>query len=106
MERSDYEQPNSEDIEIFWENPQLKVVALSTQKKTATIFLSTAFENSEMGALVENPNLLDKEGDYNNLPPITPVSERPNRPPALLRSCPFRTRIQNVSDFVYRSFFQ
>ena len=61
-----------------------------------------------MGSLAENPILLDQEEDKQNSPPstTTPVSERPTRPPALLRSRPFRTRIENFPDYGYRKLFQ
>ena len=59
-----------------------------------------------MGGSAENPILLDKEDDKETSPPTTPVSERPIRPPALLRSCPFGTRVGNVPDYAYRNLFQ
>ena len=56
-----------------------------------------------MGGSAENPILLDEEEDKESSPPTTtPVTERPTRPPALLRSRPFGTRIENVPDYVYR----
>ena len=46
-----------------------------------------------MAGSAENPILLDEEEDKENSPPptTTPVSERPARPPALLRSQPVGT---------------
>ena len=48
---------------------------------------------SKMGGSIENPILLDDEEDKEISPPSTPVSERPIRPSALLRSRAFGTRI-------------
>ena len=56
-----------------------------------------------MGGSAENPILLDEEEDNEKFPTTTtttPVSERPTLPPALLRSRPFGTRIENVPDYV------
>ena len=59
-----------------------------------------------MGGSAKKPLLLDEEEDKENSPPpTTPVSERPTRPPALLRSRPFGTRIGNILDYVYRNLF-
>ena len=72
-----------------------------------TLFSQTAFDDLEMGGSAENPILLDKEEDREKSPPpTTPVSGRPARPPALLRSCPFGTRTENVPDYVSRNLFQ
>ena len=69
----------------------------------------TAFDYLELGGgSAENPILLDEGEDKENSPPppTTPVSERPTRPPALLRSPPFGRRIEIVPDYVYRNLFQ
>ena len=58
-----------------------------------------------MRGLAENSILLEEEEDKKDSPP-TPVSGRPTRPLALLRSLSFGTRIENVSDYAYRSLFQ
>ena len=73
-----------------------------------TLFSPTAFDDLERGGLAENPILLYEEKDKENSPPppTTSVSKRPTRPPALLRSCPFGTRIENVADYVNRKLFQ
>ena len=49
----------------------------------------------------ENPIVLDEKEDKNSSA-TTPVSERPTEPPRLLKSRPFRGRIENVKEFVYR----
>ena len=60
-----------------------------------------------MGGSAKNPILLDEEEDKQNSPPTTTaVCERRTRPPALLRSRPFGTRIETVPDYVYRNLFQ
>ena len=71
-----------------------------------TLFSPAAYDDLEMGCSAENPILLDEKEDRENAPPTTPVSERPTRPPALLRSRLFGTRVENVPDFVYKNLFQ
>ena len=95
------------DVEVYWENDQLDVDAVF-KAGIDTPFSPTSFDDLEMGSSAENPILLDEEEDKENSPPVptTTVSERPTRPPALLRSRPFGTRIKNVPDFVYRNLFQ
>ena len=39
-------------------------------------FSPTAFDDLEIKGSAEDPILLDKEGDQENTPPTTPVSER------------------------------
>ena len=56
------------------------------------------------GGSSENPILLNEEDDTENSSATTPVSERPTEPPRLLGSRPFRRRIENVKEFVYRIF--
>ena len=56
--------------------------------------------------MAENSILIDKEEDKENSPPTTPVSEKPTRPLALLRSRRFGTRIENAPYYVYRNLFQ
>ena len=54
-----------------------------------------------MGDSAENPILIDQEEDKEKSPSkTTPVSERTTRPPALLRSRLFGTRIENFPDYV------
>ena len=95
-----------DDVEFYWESDQLDVDAVF-RPGIDTPFSPTAFDDLEMGGSAENPILLDEEEDRENSPPPTTlVSERPNRPPPLLRSRPFGTRIENVHDYVYRKLFQ
>ena len=96
-----------DEVEFYWENDQLDVDAVF-RPGIDTAFSPTAFDDLEMGDSAENPILLGEEEDKENSPPRTtaPVSERPTRPPALLRSRPFGTRIENVPDYVYRNLFQ
>ena len=67
-----------------------------------TPFSPKAFDVLEMAGSTENPILLEKEEKENSLPPptTTPVSERPTRPPELLSSRPFGTRIENIPEYV------
>ena len=96
-----------DDVEFYWEIDQVVVDAVF-RPGIDTPFSPTAFDDLEMGGSAENPILLDEEADKENSPPLTttPVSERPTRPPALLRSCPFGRRIENVPCFVCRNMFQ
>ena len=95
------------DVEFYWETDQLDVDAVF-RPCIDTPFSPTAFDDLEMGGSAENPILLDEEEDKEKSPraTTTPVSERPTRPSALLRSRPFGTRIENVPDHVERNFFQ
>ena len=93
------------DVEFYGENDQLDVDA-ALRPGIGTPFSTIAFDDLEMGGSAENPILLDEEEDKENSPPTTPFSGRPTRPPAMLRSRPFGTRIENVPDYVYRSLFQ
>ena len=96
-----------DDVEFYWENDQLDVDAVF-RPGIDTPFSPTAFDDLGMRGSAENPILLDEEEDKENSPPTitTSVSERPTRPPVLLRSRPFGTRIENVPDYVYRNLFQ
>ena len=46
------------------------------------------------------------EEDKENSPPKKSFLERPNQPPALLRSRAFETTLENVPDFVHRKLLQ
>ena len=96
-----------DDVEFHWENDQQDVDAC-VRPGIDTAFSPTASDDLEMGGSAENPILLDEEEDKKNFPPrtATPVSERPTRPPASLRSCPIGTRIENVPDYLFRNLFQ
>ena len=95
-----------DDVDFYRKNDQLDPDAVFGPEIDTPISL-TPFDDLEMGGSAENPILLDEEEDKRNSPPTTtPVSERPTRPPTLLRSRPFGTRIENVTDNVYRSLFQ
>ena len=98
-----------DDVEIYWQKDQLDVDAVF-RRGIGTPFSPTAFDDLEMGGRgsTENPILLDEEEDKETSPPptTTPVSERPTRTTALLRSCPFGTRKESVPDHIYRNLFQ
>ena len=85
-----------DDVEFYCKNDQLDVDAVF-RPGIDTPFSTTAFDDLEMGGSAENPILLDEEEDKENflLTTTTPVTERPTRPPALLRSRrPFGKRIE------------
>ena len=94
-------------VEFYWKNDQLDVDAVFIPS-IDTPFSTTAFDDLGMGGSAENPILLGEEEDKENSPPstTTPVSERPTRPPALLRSRPLGSRKEYFPDYVYRNLFQ
>ena len=71
-----------------------------------TPFSPTTFDDLSMEGSVENPIVLDEEEDKEKTAPSTPVSERPNETPRLLRIRAFGARIENVTDYVFWSLFQ
>ena len=111
MDTSGYQvSADLDDVEFYWENDQLDIDAVF-RPGIDTPFSPTAFDNLDMGSSAENPILLDEGEDKDNSPPTrTPVSERPTRPPALLRSCPFRTRIKKFlimfSEFCFNRYYR
>ena len=105
MYTSGYQAIHLEGFEFYWEIDQLDVDAVC-RPGIDTSFSPTAFDCLEMGRSVENPILLDDEGYKENSPPTTPVCEKTNRPPALLKNRAFGTRIENVPHFAYRNLFQ
>ena len=98
---------DKDDVEFNWENDQIDLDAVF-RPGIVTLSSPTEFDDLEMGGSAENHILLDEEENKENSPPTTttPVSERPTRPPALLRSLPFGTGIENVPVYVYRNLFQ
>ena len=72
-------------------------------------FSPSIFDNFHMeGSTAADPIIVDDEEDKENSAPTTrtPESERPTEPPRLLRSRPFGTRPENVSESVYRTLFR
>ena len=96
-----------DDIAFYWQKNQLDVDAVF-RPGIDTPFSPTEFDDLELGGSAKIPILLDEEEDRENISPTTttPVSERPTGPPALLRSRPFGTRLENVPDYVYRNMFR
>ena len=89
------------DVELYWENDLQDVqVVFVFRPGFDTPFSPTAFDELEFGGSAEHPIQLDEEEDKENSPPTTTtrVSERTTQPPALLRSRPFETRIENLPD--------
>ena len=95
-----------DDVGFYWQIKQLDVDAVF-RPGFDTPFSPIMFDDLEVGSSAENPILLGEEEDKENssLTTKTPVSERPTRPPALLRSRPFGTTIENVPDYVYKNLF-
>ena len=106
LDRSGYQVSDLVDVGFYRENDRLDVNAFS-RPGIVTPFSPTAFDDLETGGSAENPNLHDQEEDKKNSPPpTTPVFVRPTRPPALLRSRLFGTRMESVPDCVHRNLFQ
>ena len=105
LDTSSYQVSDLEDIEFNWENSQLDMDAVF-RPGIDTPFSPTTFDNLLIGdGSVENPIVLDEEGDEENTP-TTPESARPTEPPRLQRNCAFGARVENVPDYVYRKLFQ
>ena len=94
-----------DDVDIYWENDQLDVDAVF-RPGMDTPFPPTAVDDLERVGSAEKLILLDGDEDIENSPPTTPVSQRRTRPPALLRSRPFGTRIENIPEDNYRNLLQ
>ena len=90
------ESADLDDVEFYWENDQLDVDA-AFRPGIDTPFSPTAFDDLEMGGSVENTILLDEDKENSPTPTTRLVSQRPTRPPALLRGRPFGTRIRKCS---------
>ena len=105
---SGYELSDLEDIEFSWEDPAVDMDSVY-RPGIDTPFSPSIFDNFQMqGSTATNPIIVDDEEDKENSAPTTttPESERPTEPPRLLRSRPFRTRLENVPDSVYRTLFR
>ena len=107
MDTGGYEISELEDLEFFWENPQVELDAVF-RPGIDTLFSPTAFNDLGMGerGSFENPSVLDEEEDKENSSPTTPVSERPTEPPRFLRNRPFGGQIENVPKFLYRTLIE
>ena len=79
---------------------------LSLEQDFIPHFPPSATDDLEMEGLPENPILLDEEQDRENSPSTTPVSVRLKGTSALLRKCPFGSRLKVVAEYVYRCLFQ
>ena len=103
LDTSSYQLTNFEDIEFNWGNSQLDLVFRPGKD---TPFFPTTFDDLSMEGSVENPIVLDEEEDKQNAPPPYPSTPVSAEPPRLQRNCAFGARIENVTDYVYRSLFQ
>ena len=68
MDTSGYQMFDLDDAEHYWENGQLDVDALF-RPSIDTPFCPSAFNDFEMGSMVENPIPVDEEQDKENSPP-------------------------------------
>ena len=108
MDTRRYQVSDLDDVELYWENDQLDIDAVS-KPSIDTLFSLLSFNDFKMGSTAEKPILIDEEQYKEISPPphpTTPVSERPTQPPLMSRSRHFGTRIENISDFVWRNLFE
>ena len=112
---SGYELSDLEDIDFSWEDPAVDADSVY-RPRIDTPFSPSIFDDFHMErSTAANPVTVDDEEDKENSAPTTtttttttttPESERPTEPPRLLRSRPFRTRLENVPESVYRTLFR
>ena len=99
-ESSGFEPPDLDDIEIFWEKPQLKVY-IAFRHGIRIIFSSTAIEKPEMERSVrKKPHSTRQWTGQTEFATHNSISGGPNRPSALLLNSPSATRNQNVSGYL------
>ena len=105
MDTSGYQLSDLDDVEFYWKNDQMEEDAVFGPG-VDTPFSPTAFDDLEMEGTAWNFIFSDLGEDNENSASTTTVSERPARPPALLRSCSFGAGTKNVSYYASRNFFQ
>ena len=107
LERSGYELSDLEDIEFFWENPQVDLNAVS-KPGIDTPISPTVCKNLELGeeGSSGSPMVWNEHKVEENSPPTFPLSERPTEPTGLLKCRPFARRIENVPEYVSRFLFE
>ena len=99
MNISGYQGSDVEEVEFCGEKDQMDVDAVFRPGIDAH-FSPTAFDELEMGDQQKTPFCSTKGGQGESpLTLTTPVSERPIRPPALLRRRPFGSRNEKVADY-------
>ena len=102
-----YELSDVEDIEFSWEDLAVEMDSVY-RRGIDTPFSPSIFDDFQMeGSTTANTIIVDDGEDKENsaLTTTTPESERPTETPRLLRSRPFGTRLENVTDSVYRTLF-
>ena len=107
IDTSGYQVFYLDDVAFDRENDQLDVDAL-LRPGIDTPFPLQSFNDFHIGAIVENPTLIDEQQDKENSPPphpTTPVSERPTQPPVLMRNRQVGKTIENDPDYLYRNLF-
>ena len=101
-----YELSDLEDIEFCWEDPAVEMDSV-VWPGIDTPFSPSIFDDFNMEeSTAANSKRVDDEEDREKSAPTTttPESERPTETPRLLRSRrPFRIRLENVPDSVYRT---
>ena len=104
---SDFVPSDLDDIQFHWENPNVEKDAVY-RPGIDTPFSPSLFGNFPEAGSADYPFEIDDEQDKENEYPTSPESQRPTQPPPLHRSlsCPFRTRLENIPNAVYRSFLR
>ena len=107
MDTSGSEPSDLEDIDSFWEDPQVELDDV-IRPAIDTLFSPTALNDLEVGerGSSENPIVLDEEEDKGNSLPTTPLFEGSTEPPRLLRGRPFKSGVDNMPEYIYRTLFQ
>ena len=87
-----YQVSNLDDVECYCGSDQLDIDAVF-RRGIDTPFSPSNLNQFETGSMAEDPILINEEQDRKNSAPhpTTPVSERPTRPPVLMRSRSFGT---------------
>ena len=107
MDTSGCQLSDLNDVAFYWENDQMDVDVVFRPGVNRP-FASSKSNDFEIGSMAKNPVVIDEEEEKENFPPLstTSVSEKAAQQPVLRKSCPFGTRSENVSDFVYRNSFE
>ena len=108
LDKSGYKVSVRDKVDLYGENDQLDVDSWF-RPGIDIPFSPLTFNDYEMSSMAENPILNDEEQDKENSPPpvlTSPVSERPTELLALMRSCPFGTKIVRIPEYPERNLFE
>ena len=91
----------------FWVSPERSWLThgCCLETKDWHRLLPTASQSLKLVKSIKNHNPLDDEEDKENSPYTTPITEKPNWPPVLIRSQAIGTQIEKISDLIHKSFY-